>query len=54
MKERTRNNKISERDMIQDRWFVEIVRWGLKVRCIAKSTQTFRPEDGHPASLYNE
>jgi hypothetical protein len=24
---------------------------GLKVRCIAKSTQTFRPEDGHPASL---
>jgi hypothetical protein len=33
-------------------WFVEIVRWGLKVRCIAKSTQTFRPEDGHPASNY--
>jgi hypothetical protein len=34
-------------------WFVEIVRWGLKLRCIAQFTQIFRPEDGLPASIYN-
>jgi hypothetical protein len=30
--------------------FFEIVKWGLKLRCIAQFTQIFRPEDGLPAS----
>ena len=34
-------------------WLVEIVRWGLKLRCSAKFTQIFRPEDGLPASCTN-
>jgi hypothetical protein len=34
-------------------WFVYIVRWGLKLRCIAKFTQIFRPEDGLPTSSVN-
>ena len=34
-------------------WFVEIVRWGLKLKCIAQFKQIFRPEDGLPASTFN-
>jgi hypothetical protein len=29
-------------------WFVKIVWWGLKLRCIAKFAQIFRPEDEPP------
>jgi hypothetical protein len=31
-------------------WFVEIVKRGLKLRCIAQLKQIFRPEDRLPAS----
>ena len=34
-------------------WFVEIVWWGLKLRCISRFTQIIRQEDGLPASLNN-
>ena len=34
-------------------WFVEIVRWELKLRCVAKFTQIFCPEDGLPASYHH-
>jgi hypothetical protein len=34
-------------------WFVEIIRWGMKLRCISQFTQICRPEDGLPASLSN-
>jgi hypothetical protein len=34
-------------------WFVKIVRWGLKLRCIDEFTQISRPEDGLPASNSN-
>jgi hypothetical protein len=34
-------------------WFVEIVRWGLKLRCITQFTQIFCPEDGLSASMMN-
>jgi hypothetical protein len=33
--------------------FVEIVRWGLKLRCISQFTQIIHPEDGLPASCFN-
>jgi hypothetical protein len=32
-------------------WFVEIVKWRLKLRCIAQFKEIFRPEDGLPASI---
>jgi hypothetical protein len=38
---------------LKTRWFVEIVRWGLKLWCIARFKQIFLPEDGLPSSLNN-
>ena len=38
---------------LKARWFVEIVRWSLKLRCVTQFTQFFRPEDGPPASIHN-
>ena len=42
-------NMISERESLSG-WFVEIVRWELNLRCIAKFRQIFCPVRGLPAS----